>query len=428
MARVRASSESQRSPRPESARDSAFAPAADERTKREIGDWIVSATLAGTDELGILAGVGQRLNAAGVSVVRISVATDLLDPSFDGRGVRWLRDEGGVEETFARNDEGTIVSIDFPRSPFGFLLRSGKPTLRRRLDATYKRGEFSMFDQFQDQGFTDYIAFAVRVGEPIRLGGGDGTTGSWTTDAPGGFTETQIELLGGLMPPLTLAILLQTAHRDTRTLLTTYLGRHAADRVLAGNIVRGRAESIRAVVWFSDLVGFTRISDNTSANHVLALLNDYAQVQIEAIEAHAGHVLKFIGDGLLAIFPDEDTTKACARALDAATRMRQRIAALNVKRASGDLPVTDMHLALHIGELLYGNLGGPRRLDFTVLGSVVNEAARIEALCASLDQKVIVSWAFHEAAGDARNRLVSLGRYAMKGVARPQELFTLDPG
>ena len=416
----------------EGSRDSApaitFAHSAEERTQREIGEWIVSATLGGTNEIGILAGIGQRLNAAGVPVVRISVATDLLDPTFDGRGVRWLRDEGGLEETFARDDEGTIVTVDFPRSPFGFLLRSGKPTLRRRLDATYERGEFSMLDRFQDQGIKDYIAFSVRVGESMQIGGAGGMTGSWTTDAPGGFGDAQVEMLAGLMPLLTLSILLQTTHRDTRTLLTTYLGRHAADRVLAGNIVRGRAEPIRAVVWFSDLVGFTRISDNTSPEHVLALLNDYAQAQIEAIEAHAGHVLKFIGDGLLAIFPDDDSTKACARALDAAVKMRKQVAKLNVKRAAQDLPITDTHLALHLGELLYGNLGGPRRLDFTVLGSAVNEAARIEALCASLDQKVIVSWAFHEAAGDARNRLVSLGRYAMKGVARPQELFTLDPG
>jgi adenylate cyclase len=226
----------------------------------------------------------------------------------------------------------------------------------------------------------------------------------------------------------TLAFVLRTTHRDTRTLLTTYLGRDAAARVLAGNIVRGRAEPIRAVVWFSDLVSFTRISDTTTPDKVLAFLNDYAQAQVEAIEAHGGNVLKFIGDGILAIFPDADTTLACTRALDAAAKMRHRIAALNVRRAAAGLPVTDTHLARHAGELLYGNLGGPRRLDFTVLGSAVNEAARIEALCASLDQKVIVSWAFAEAAGDARRRLVSLGRYAMKGVARPQELFTLDPG
>ena len=375
-----------------------------------------------------MTGVGERLNAAGVSLVRVSVATDLLDPTFDGRGVRWLRDQGGLEETFERDDEGTIVSENFPQSPFGFLLRSGQPTLRRRLDATYRRGEFQMLDKFQDQGVTDYMAFSVRVGETIRLGVGEGITASWTTDAPDGFPNTQVELLAGIMPALTLAFMLRTTHRDARTLLTTYLGRHAADRVLAGNIVRGRAEPIRAVVWFSDLVGFTRISDNASADQVLALLNDYAQAQVEEIEAHGGHVLKFMGDGILAIFPDDDTTIACTRALDAAARMRQRIAALNVRRAASDLPVTDTHLALHAGELLYGNLGGPRRLDFTVLGSAVNEAARIEALCASLDQTVIVSWAFAEAAGEARRRLVSLGRYAMKGIARPQELFTLDPG
>ncbi len=400
----------------------------EERAKREIGEWIVSATLAGSNEVDILAGIGERLNAAGVSLVRVSVATDLLDPTFDGRGVRWLRDEGGVEETFERNDEGTIVSEDFPQSPFGFLLRSGQPTLRRRLDATYRRGEFEMLDRFQDQGATDYLAISVRVGETVQLGVGEGITTSWTTDAPDGFPSAQVDLLGGIMPALTLAFMLRTTHRDARTLLTTYLGRHAADRVLAGNIVRGRAEPIRAVVWFSDLVGFTRISDNASADQVLALLNEYAQAQVEEIEAHGGHVLKFIGDGILAIFPDDDTTIACARALDAAAAMRQRIAALNLRRAASDLPVTDTHLALHAGELLYGNLGGPRRLDFTVLGSAVNEAARIEALCASLDQTVIVSWAFAEAAGDARRRLVSLGRYAMKGIARPQELFTLDPG
>jgi adenylate cyclase len=400
----------------------------EERAKREIGEWILSATLAGTNEVAILTGVGERLNAAGVSLVRVSVATDLLDPTFDGRGVRWLRDQGGLEETFQRNDEGTIVSEDFPQSPFGFLLRSGQPTLRRRLDATYRRGEFQMLDKFQDQGATDYLAFSVRVGETIRLGVGEGITASWTTDLPEGFPDRQVELLGGIMPALTLAFVLRTTHRDARTLLTTYLGRHAADRVLAGNIVRGRAEPIRAVVWFSDLVGFTRISDNASADQVLALLNEYAQAQVEEIEAHGGHVLKFMGDGILAIFPDDDTTIACARALDAAGGMRQRIAALNVRRAASELPVTDAHLALHAGELLYGNLGGPRRLDFTVLGSAVNEAARIEALCASLDQSVIVSWAFAEAAGEARRRLVSLGRYAMKGIARPQELFTLDPG
>jgi len=425
---VSTAGETQSEKRPDSAPEGTLSHTEEAIAKREIGEWILGATLAGTNEVGIVAGLGERLDAAGVPVARVSVATDLLDPMFDGRGVRWLRGEGAIEETFVRDEYGTIVDPDFGRSTFGHLIRSGEPTLRRRLDATYRRDEFPMLDRFQDQGFTDYAAFAVRVAESIRMGAAEGLVASWTTDAPSGFTDAQIELLGGLMAPLTVSILLQTTHRDTRTLLRTYLGRHAADRVLAGNVVRGRAEPISAVVWFSDLVGFTRISDKIGADDVLAMLNDYAQAQIETIDAHSGHVLKFIGDGLLAIFPDDDTTKACARALDAATKMRKRIAAMNVKRAAAGLQVTDTHLALHVGELLYGNLGAPRRLDFTVLGSAVNEAARIEALCASLDQKVIVSSAFHEAAGEARDRLVSLGRYAMKGVARPQELFTLDPG
>jgi adenylate cyclase len=126
---------------------------------------------------------------------------------------------------------------------------------------------------------------------------------------------------------------------------------------------------------------------------------------VEAIEAHGGHVLKFMGDGILAIFPNEDTSLACKRALDAAAALRQRIASLNVRRMASGLPITDTHLALHVGELLYGNLGSPRRLDFTVLGPAVNEAARMESLCGSLEQTVIVSTAFAEAAGEARGLL-----------------------
>ncbi len=285
-----------------------------------------------------------------------------------------------------------------------------------------------MLDRFQDDGVTDYVAFAVSVGEDLRLGDGEGIVASWTTDAPRGFTDAQFDLLAAIMPALTLVFTLRTTNRNARTLITTYLGSDAANRVLAGNIIRGRATPIQAVVWFSDLVGFTRISDTTSAETVLSLLNDYAEAQVEEIEQHGGHVLKFIGDGMLAIFPHDDTASACRHALDAAIEHRYRIAELSRRRAASGLPVTDTHVALHIGELLYGNLGSPRRLDFTVLGPAVNEAARIESLCSSLDQQVIVSTAFADAAGEARGLLVSLGRYAMKGVGRPQELFTLDAG
>ena len=398
----------------------------EEQVRASIGEWIVHATQAGSNEIEILTGVCERITEAGVSLVRASVANDLLDPTFDARGVRWIRGRGGLEEVFPRID--VAVNENWTRSPFFFLLESGEPKLRRRLDASYRRGEFPMLDGFQDEGVTDYVALIARVGESVRLGGGEGIVASWTTDAPDGFTDDQLKLLAGLMPALTLAFMVRTTIRVARTLLTTYLGSDAAERVLAGNIVRGRAEPIRAVVWYSDLIGFTRITDNVSPDVVLALLNDYAEAQVEAIEAHGGHVLKFMGDGILAIFPNEDTSLACKRALDAAAALRQRIASLNVRRMASGLPITDTHLALHVGELLYGNLGSPRRLDFTVLGPAVNEAARMESLCGSLEQTVIVSTAFAEAAGEARGLLVSLGRYAMKGIGRPQELFTLDSG
>ena len=398
----------------------------EEQARARIGEWIVHATQAGSNEIEILTGICERITEAGVSLVRASVANDLLDPTFDARGVRWIRGRGGLEEVFPRID--VAVNENWTRSPFFFLLESGEPKLRRRLDASYRRGEFPMLDGFQDEGVTDYVALIARVGESVRLGGGEGIVASWTTDAPDGFTDDQLKLLAGLMPALTLAFMVRTTIRVARTLLTTYLGSDAAERVLAGNIVRGRAEPIRAVVWYSDLIGFTRITDNVSPDVVLALLNDYAEAQVEAIEAHGGHVLKFMGDGILAIFPNEDTSLACKRALDAAAALRQRIASLNVRRMASGLPITDTHLALHVGELLYGNLGSPRRLDFTVLGPAVNEAARMESLCGSLEQTVIVSTAFAEAAGEARGLLVSLGRYAMKGIGRPQELFTLDSG
>ena len=395
--------------------------------KNAINEWLVHAALAGTSEAGIVDGVCRQLSEAGVALARATVAMNLLDPTLDARVVRWTPGGGAIEDAYALT-LGSAITADFRGSPFYFMIQNGHPHFRRRLDATYRRGEFPLLDGLQDAGMTDFLALAQGVGESMLLGEGEGIVSAWVADAPEGFSAAQAELIQAIMPALTLAFMLRTTNRAARTLIATYLGRDAAERVLAGNIVRGRADVIRAIVWYSDLIGFTRISDTTSPEAVLALLNDYAEEQVDAIEAEGGHVLKFIGDGMLAIFPDDDTARGCRRALAAASDLRRRIAAVNERRGAAGLPVTDTHLALHVGELLYGNLGSPRRLDFTVLGAAVNMAARMEAMCGSLDQKVIVSCAFAEAAGDARSALVSLGRYALKGIARPEELFTLDVG
>lgn len=392
----------------------------------DLGAWIVRSALGDEPESAMLAGVVERLVADGIPIARASVALNLLDPVLGGRQLVWRRATGGVDEPFPRARDAEADS-EWQASPFRFMLGQGADTLRRRLDGVDARGEFPLLAALRIEHMTDYVAFLTRDSERSGNDAVQGMASSWATDAAGGFTDAQLVRLAGTLPTLALAFLLRASRQNARALVTTYLGRDAAERVLAGNIVRGQAETISAVVWFSDLAGYTRISEAVGPAGTLALLNEYAEVQVEAIEAHGGHVLKFIGDAILAIFSDDGTEPAAARALAAAIDHRGRIAALNARRAAAGSPVTDTHVALHVGELLYGNVGSARRLDFTVLGPAVNEAARIEALCGSLERSVIASAAFAAAAGPAVARLVSLGRYALKGVARPQEMFTLDP-
>ena len=183
-------------------------------------------------------------------------------------------------------------------------------------------------------------------------------------------------------------------------------------RVLAGRIARGVADRINTVLWFSDLRGYTKITDTAAPEQIIPLLNDYAEAVISAIHDAGGDVLKLIGDGTLAIFEASDPGQACRCALDAAGSASTRIAEVNARRTAAGLPVTQAYLALHVGEVLYGNIGSPERLDFTVVGPAVNEVGRIAAMCRSVERDVLLSPAFAAAAHDEdRARLVSVGRY-----------------
>ncbi|MFO1303071.1 MAG: adenylate/guanylate cyclase domain-containing protein [Burkholderiales bacterium] len=393
-------------------------------TQDDIVRYIMQASLDGADEAAILGGTCARLIEAGVPVSRAALASDMLDPTYDSYGVRWWREQGAVREVYEREPDPQ-AERDWKSSPFQALVNGSGDRMRRRLDATYVAGEFPVLDEFRAGGATDYCALIVRLGDGQWLGDMRGMVASWLTDVPGGFDDRHLACIEAILQPLATAFLLRSMQRSARALLTTYLGEDASSRVLAGNVIRGRAESIRTVVWFSDLVGYTRIADTHGASVVLDLLNDYAGAQVEAIEAHGGHVLKFIGDAILAIFPG-DEADACMRALDAVEAQRRLLAAVTASRAAQGKPTSDAQVALHRGEVLYGNVGSARRLDFTVLGPAINEASRIEAMCSSLDQPVIVSSAFRDACGEARSRLLSLGRYALKGVSRPQELWTVE--
>ncbi len=305
------------------------------------------------------------------------------------------------------------------------MLQTGESLLRRRLTAEGE-SEFSALSEMRAAGMTDYVAIINRFAPAGVIGEMDCIYSSWATGSPGGFTESQIAALTKVMPFLALAIKAVALARMTGTLMETYLGRDAGQRVLSGRIMRGVADRIDAVIWFSDLRGFTRITDS-APEQVIPLLNDYADVIVSAIHGQGGDVLKLMGDGTLAIFAAHDRGRACDAALAAATDALRGVARLNMRRAAEGLPVTEMYLGLHVGEVFYGNVGSTERLDFTVVGPAVNEVSRIAAMCRSVDQPVLVSEAFANV-GSVRDRIVSVGRYALRGVAKAQELFTLEPG
>ena len=182
------------------------------------------------------------------------------------------------------------------------------------------------------------------------------------------------------------------------------------------------------VLWFSDLRGFTSIADNSDPAEIIPLLNDYADAVISAVHQADGDVLKLIGDGILAIFHTGDRVDACRAALSAEADLRRRIHELNERRRSESRPISSVRLGLHLGDVLFGNIGSDTRLDFTVVGPKVNEVNRIVAMCRSVDRDVLASADFVAALPAAeRARFVSVGRFALRGVRRAQELFTLDP-
>jgi len=389
----------------------------------EVIDWLVQQSLRGADEGTLLQGVCDAMVDHGLPLMRVMVGSGLLHPTIDSRVHLWRRGDRVEGEDFIRNANDTE---EWEKSPFRYLVESNANSMRRHLDGGYQVGEFELLDRLKADGGTDYFAMVTRHADPAvsyRIGH---SVSSWTMDRPGGYSDADLVALERVASAFALGYQNRAMHGTIRTLLETYLGQGAANRVLDGNIVRGQADTIDTVIWYSDLVQFTRIADEVERDQLLGLLNDYASPLVESIEEHGGEVLKFIGDGILAIFPDEGHANALSKALDAAVKAEARVTALNENRRAQGLRTTDFYLALHVGNLLFGNFGSSKRLDFTVLGPAVNEASRIGGMCRSLEQRVIVSSAFAEAAGVRRRDLVSLGRYALRGVGAPQELFTID--
>ena len=394
----------------------------------KIAHWLAETGLRGESEISLLNGFCERARAAGLPIGRAILIIDTLHPIYEGRGFRWREDESDEEAILEfKRDDSSASLAGWQSSPFYFLLEKGGGELRCRLLVGETAG-FESIEELRVAGQTDYLAIVHRFAPDAVIGEMDNFASRWTTAHPEGFSDHAIEALRRLTPILGLAIKSASLARVTETLVEAYLGRDPGQRVLKGRIARGQVDQINAVLWFSDMTSYTRLSDSIDSDQLIPLLNDYAEAVILSIQEAGGDVLKLIGDGILAIFAGAKPSEACQSAITAERALRKRLATLREQRGAAGLPVADIHLALHVGDVFYGNIGSPDRLDFTVVGSAVNEVSRMVSMCSSVDRHLLCSSDFVGWLPDEmRGKFVSVGRYALRGVGRAKELFTLDP-
>ena len=402
----------------------------------ELHMWVVREGIRGAAASTLFAGLCQRLVIAGVPLWRGFIGMPTLHPQWGGYSYTWRRDLNAIEPSqFGRGYEYEQI---LQNSPFGHLIRQmensdqeGDPwlQLRRRLTGPEARLDFPILEEIAAAGASDYFAEVVRFGADGDPSHGTGIGYSFATDRPEGFRDDDLTLLRAVLPAVSLAMMTHAGHRIASGLLEAYLGGDAGGRVHAGAVERGSVDSVRAVLWYADVRGFTAIADTTPGLMVIELLNAIFETLTASLRPRGAQVLKFLGDGMLAIFPFVDTTRdeICRRALDAAVEAMAGLDKLSAERRKAGKPIASVDLALHVGEVLYGNIGAVDRLDFTVIGPAVNEVARIEALCEPLGRKVLISAELASVAGD-RRRLQPLGYHTLRGVRDPREIYGLDLG
>ena len=397
-------------------------------TRIDLMNWLVAQGLTGLPENDLIRGFCERCRAGGLDLSRGLAFIDTLHPIYEGRGFRWNDTATNEGDTFEyRSSSEGDAAKNWRRSAFHHMLENGHDELIIDL-ADCASLDFSMIGELADKGHRHFLAFVHRFGDAGTLGQMDCFYSYWTTRRAKGFTESELAALRDLVPVLGLAIKSAQQVDIARTLGRVYLGRDASEQVLRGHIRRGVTERISAVLWLSDLRGSTKVSESIGPGEIIPFLNDYAEASIDAIHEAGGDVLKLIGDGVLAVFAGEDMAAARRAALRAEHRFRLNMDALNARRGKDGRPTTTAYLGLHVGEVFYGNIGSEDRLDFTVVGPAVNEVSRIASMCNSIDREFLASSEFRNGLdATGRRYLVSTGRYALRGIGRAQDLYTLDP-
>ncbi len=376
----------------------------------------------------------QQLHSLEVSIMRASITLRTLHPQVETISLKWW--EQGLKPNL--HESPTLLSVQhhsFPkgviteaiytfgifggerhqRSPFYALLEGADMI---HFDITPEQTEFAypILKDMHALGATGYVALPLDYNSGLR------ETCGWTTKHPEGFTPEALTVLKGAVVYLAMGLEYHANEHKTASLLSIYLGRKTGKQVLAGKVLRGDVESIKAVIWYSDLRGFTRLSEIHESQQVVAWLNDYFEVVMQTIEQAHGEILKLIGDAILAIFPLATCSgrEMIPKALKVALHANAALEALNQQRLSQKLPSLEHGIALHVGTVQYGNIGSPQRLDFTVIGQAVNFASRLEGLCSHLGQRVLVS---EDVAQQIPKGLTKLGEFSLKGIVQPQPVF-----
>jgi adenylate cyclase len=377
-------------------------------------DWLIDGARSAMDPSRMMSETCERMVAAGLPLWRVGVFVRTLHPDIYGRNFVW---KPGAEVEIGSVDFKILESPDFISSPVIIVFQQGLEVRARMDDPSSSR--FPIVEDLRGEGVTDYIAL------PLPFIDGTVNASSWSTKQPGGFTDEQLAVLRKIVKPLARVIEIISLARTAASLLDTYVGNRAGERILGGQIRRGHTETMNAAIWLSDLRGFTSLSDRVPAETVVEILNLYFDCQVAAIRSHGGEVLKYMGDGLLAVFPiDEyvgDSEQVCSRVLEAAHESRASVA--DMQYQIGDVVERfRFGVALHVGRILYGNIGGGNRLDFTCIGPAVNLAARLEKIASRLHRTIVASEGF---AGICSGGWSDLGEFPIAGFSKDQRVYGL---
>ncbi len=386
-------------------------------------DWLLAEGWHMTDPEALVRGLIDHMVARDLPLHRFRVTIRTLHPQVIGITYTWEKKTGALEVTTPSHDIlSTPQYLDSPYAP----IFEGAGAIRRRLDIPDLVLDFPILEDLHAEGATDYVAV------PMLFSDGQINAITLAADRPGGFTGAELQDVYDMLPVLARIFEVHAMRRTARTILETYLGHNAGERVLEGRIRRGDGDDIHAVIWFCDLRGSTPLADSMSREAFLEVLNEFFECMAGAVLDAGGEVLRFIGDAVLAIFPIDSRTDfpefcpehmgACRRAVAAARDAMGRIDTLNTRRAEAGQPPLGYGIALHLGDVTYGNIGVPQRLEFTVVGAAANLAARLQDLCKVLDRSLLLSAEF---ARVLKEPWVPLGRHALRGVGDPVEVFTV---